>query len=280
LTIHTKYCLDFKKDAEFRSNPHVLFWHDSDWSAGKDSINEGKAISSYEVLDQLISTVIEGKYFPYLKHIVFAGHSAGGQFVQRYSMLSHIVEKFQNLGISFKFVAANPGSYVYLNELRPTLLDEKILLEEDQAKFDKIFNQKVVWFNPATISNPGPGDYNDWKFGLAKNVPYLEPHMSNQQLINRYIRRNVEYLAGLCDTHPGKHAPLVPEDEDDKVLDASPQAQLQGRFRLERAILYWDNLTAVLGGNSRHRITFVPKVAHDATGMFNSDEGKAVLFKF
>jgi len=280
-----KFCNDSNKDAEFTADPHVLRWHVSEWSAGEDSINEGKKISSYAVLDQLISSVIEDKIFPNLKHIVFAGHSAGGQFVQRYSMLSHIVEKFQNNGITFKFVAANPGSYVYLNEERPKLLDEKtILLENDKAKFDDIFNQQVEWINPsASSSSPAPADYNDWKFGLAnmeENVPYLEPQMSREQLIDRYMLRDVEYLAGLCDTHPGKNAPFVPEDEDDKFLDVSPQAQLQGRFRLERAILYFDNLKVVSGGNTRHRMTFVPKVAHDHTAMFNSPEGKTVLFKF
>ena len=43
------------------------------------------SISSFEVIDQIISHIAEPDLFPNLATIVVAGHSAGGQHVNRYA---------------------------------------------------------------------------------------------------------------------------------------------------------------------------------------------------
>lgn len=48
-------------------------------------------ISSYDVMDCLIQYLFQHRHdlYPSLKHIVLAGHSAGGQYVQKYTLLSN-----------------------------------------------------------------------------------------------------------------------------------------------------------------------------------------------
>lgn len=92
--------------------------------------------SSYEVLDDMLMALNDQTKFPKLKHIVFVGHSAGGQAVQRFALVTHVVPadlfhdqtllqlpsesgvKMLREGLEVRFVIANPSSYAYLDTNR------------------------------------------------------------------------------------------------------------------------------------------------------------------
>lgn len=73
------------------------------------------------MLDRLIEAlVVPGRYLS-LKEITIAGHSAGGQFVQRYAAGTTIEQRpsVSARSLAFRYVAANPSSYLYLFPRQP-----------------------------------------------------------------------------------------------------------------------------------------------------------------
>jgi len=128
-----------------------LYWNDShdkdgSWRYGADA--SGTTISSFDAMDALLATLRVSSLLPGLRRIVVAGHSSGGQFVQRWSLLApsrlwpvaeggrpyrasgggggnddddddgnHDHQR-RELPISLHAIVANPSSYVYLTPLR------------------------------------------------------------------------------------------------------------------------------------------------------------------
>ena len=88
----------------------LLRWKGNDWMAGEPSVEPG-AVSSFGALDQIIKHLGNRTLFPALRAIVVAGHSGGGQVVQRFALTGHDHPTLQTAGISLRFVVANPSSY-------------------------------------------------------------------------------------------------------------------------------------------------------------------------
>eukprot|EP00041_Stephanoeca_diplocostata_P018049 m.374455 g.374455 ORF g.374455 m.374455 type:complete len:406 (+) comp20907_c0_seq7:307-1524(+) len=89
-----------------------LYWNRTDgnglWRSGEnDALNQ---VSSYAVMDALLKQIPSSSS----RNITLAGHSSGGQFIQRYALAGKEVETLQNV----EYVVANPSSYVYFDELR------------------------------------------------------------------------------------------------------------------------------------------------------------------
>ena len=78
-------------------------------------------INSFDLTDELLRRLAKKDAFPNLSQIVVAGHSAGGQYVNRYSMANTLHE---TLGIPVNYVVANPSSYAYLDADRPSAGDD------------------------------------------------------------------------------------------------------------------------------------------------------------
>ncbi len=153
----------------------VLQWKGNDWMAGDPSTGPGH-ISSYAALDQIIKHLGNRTLFPALKEIVIAGHSGGGQVVQRFALTGHDHPLLQTEGISLRYVVANPSSYAYFSPQRP------------------------VPFEAASC----PG-FNDWKYGM-QNLPNYVGHQGAQQLEQAYVSRDITYLLGQQDTDPNHPA--------------------------------------------------------------------------
>src|SRR5258705_6968891 len=92
------------------------------WSCNGDSWRSGgvatsdKALTSYDFADEILRKLARKDVFPNLRRIVFAGHSAGGQFANRYEMANQVHD---TLGVPITYVVANPSSYAYLEPVRP-----------------------------------------------------------------------------------------------------------------------------------------------------------------
>ena len=98
------------------SQSNALVWSGSQWSAGATNQYPSSStnISSFEVLDQLISYFDDATLFPNVKQIVVAGHSMGGQMVQRYAAVSP-----SSFSRPVTYWIANPDSYAWLSTDRP-----------------------------------------------------------------------------------------------------------------------------------------------------------------
>ncbi|MEG8234368.1 alpha/beta hydrolase [Pseudomonas orientalis] len=168
----------FLNQADVKRNhlgDQVLQWKANDWMAGEPSTGPGH-ISSYAALDQIIKHLGNRTLFPALKEIVIAGHSGGGQVVQRFALTGHDHPLLQTEGISLRYVVANPSSYAYFSPQRP------------------------VPFEAASC----PG-FNDWKYGM-QNLPNYVGHQGAQQLEQAYVSRDITYLLGQQDTDPNHPA--------------------------------------------------------------------------
>src|SRR5207302_9442487 len=86
------------------------------WRSGGTSASSDK-ISSFDFVDELLRQLANKQTFPNLRAIVVAGHSAGGQYVNRYEMANQVHE---TLGVPVTYVVSNPSSYAYLDATRPT----------------------------------------------------------------------------------------------------------------------------------------------------------------
>ncbi|MEB0044552.1 MULTISPECIES: alpha/beta fold hydrolase [unclassified Pseudomonas] len=153
----------------------LLRWRGNDWMAGGLSTGPN-GMSSYAALDEIIARLADRLQFPDVKEVIIAGHSGGGQVVQRYALLAHDQPALTAAGISVRYVVANPSSYAYFNEQRPVTFDH--------------------------TQCPG---FNRWKYGLT-DMPVYASGQTSPQLESSYIKRDVTYLLGQQDTDPNHPA--------------------------------------------------------------------------
>ncbi|WP_256972174.1 alpha/beta hydrolase, partial [Paraburkholderia caledonica] len=96
----------------------LLRWTGNAWMGG-EAAQAPLAISSYEVLDAIVTRLADRKLFPNLRHVVFAGHSGGGQVVQRYAVAARNIAVLTAEGIDVRYLVASPSTYAYFDAQRP-----------------------------------------------------------------------------------------------------------------------------------------------------------------
>ena len=153
-------------DLSGRSEPtDLLRWNENGWMAGAAAVAP-RPISSYAVLDALVARLADRARFPNLRHVIFAGHSGGGQVVQRYAVAARDTGMLAQAGIDVRYVVSSPSSYAYFDHERPEAFD----------------------------ANACPG-FDDWKYGMQKRPAYLADR-TPAQLEAAYVQRRVDYLVG------------------------------------------------------------------------------------
>jgi len=266
-----------------------LYWNDANdkdgtWRYGNDATGPA-AVSSFDAMDALITTLKSSAKLPNLRKIVVAGHSSGGQFVQRWGLLTP-PEVWPTLAspsagsITMHTVVANPSSYSYLTPLRFFDEDKSIdssakttrLLRKNQT--DERNSQDSLWKVPPKKDCPG---YNQWEWGLEDggqlDVPYRKRAFSRESrsgVIDRYLRhRSVVYLIGNLDrcskserkTKVKQHINDQGHDEncDSHGLETTCADELQGNNRYERNARYWASLELVA-------VSFIDQIAFSEGG--------------
>jgi pimeloyl-ACP methyl ester carboxylesterase len=149
----------------------ILRWRGAKWEGGEPATKPA-AISSYDAIDAILARLSDRTLFPNLREIVLAGHSGGGQIVQRYAVVGHQIAAVEKAGIALRYVAANPSSYVYFDDYRPV---------QGAAR--------------------GCGEFNTWKYGLRHVPPYMGS-VSATEFETAYVSRHVTYLLGTADDDP------------------------------------------------------------------------------
>lgn len=233
--------------------PNGLYYSDNGWKEGAASETAPFArpgsVSSFAAVDALVHAILTGGAFPNLRMVVITGHSAGGQFVDRYLAASPLEDELEG-SVRFRYVIANPSSYLYLDERRP---------DESSAAFRALSAR-------ALAECPG---FDSWKYGLEGLNAYAA--IAGRTMIRaRYAERDVVYLLGAEDTDP-----------NDPSLDTSCAAELQGRDRLDRGQQHFAYLGTMFGDSvyGSHVLTVVDGVSHDGRAMYLSDAARAALFQ-
>jgi pimeloyl-ACP methyl ester carboxylesterase len=151
--------------------PDTLRWSGGGWESGAPARGPTPT-SSFDALDTILARLADRTLFPNLAVVVLAGHSGGGQVVQRYAIATRGEAALKRAGIATRYVVANPSSYAYFSEDRPV--------------------------PAAAASCPRT---NDWKYGMARRPPYLA-NRAPAELEASYVARQVIYLLGTRDIDP------------------------------------------------------------------------------
>ena len=220
--------------------PGEHYWSSQGWKTGDQSRDAGQ-ISSFSVIDELLATVCPKKpeVFPNLDTVTIIGHSAGGQFVNRYAAGG---AGCLNRAVEVRYVVMNPSSYLYVDARRKSAL---------KRGFDR--------------GAPGCELYDEYKYGLEDLNSYMQ-RVGKARLRTRLFTRRTYYLAGTDDVRTGGS------------LDTGCEANLQGPNRLirfenyreyQRLFKEWTGAVFIL----------VPGVGHDGSKMLASDSARRIMFR-
>ena len=106
----------------FRLPPTTLHWDPDNWPGGEPA-HGPIPLSTFDVFDALLRRLADRTLLPNLATVVVAGHSAGGQVVQRYAIVGHGEAPLIARSIHTRYVVANPSSYLYFSDERPGKVD-------------------------------------------------------------------------------------------------------------------------------------------------------------
>jgi pimeloyl-ACP methyl ester carboxylesterase len=262
LVIAPRFASNEGKDCRDKLAPEELNWVCSgpeSWRNGGPAVNAGQ-VTSYHVTDEILRLLARKDVFPNLRSIVLAGHSAGGQYTTRYAMAN---QSHDRIGISLRYVVANPSSYTYLNAVRPTV--GSVSPGASSAQDDDA-SPAAPMPSIAFQSFPGPGKctgFDDWPYGLQKRVGY-SAHFPTEQLIRQATTRPTTFLVGEYDVLP------------DYGFESSCAAMAQGPTRLARGLAYARYLNESYG--AKHQAIVVPACGHNARCIFTTNLVLRVLF--
>lgn len=238
---------NFLNDMDKRAGADMPLWPRDKWMHGTRSNGDRPGIYAFSVLDDLLAYLSDRQRFPQMKEVVMIGHSAGGQLMQRYTVMGRADQALAARDIAVRYVVSSPSSYVYLEDSR---------LQDDAFK-------PVV-----TIMCPS---YSRYRYGLGNAPAYLtQQGLSAEQLFRRYADRNVTFMVGSLDKNPR-----------DRMIDRTCGASMQGSTRVERQLTYMryeQFLSAKWGVEVRHPQFQVEGIGHNAARLFASQPVADALF--
>jgi len=246
----------------------LLYWGDGRfWGSvsANSPYHRAACVSSFGVIDQIVSHLADTKLFPNLERITIAGHSAGGQFCNRYAACGGA----EGHHVPIRYVCMNPASYLYFSPERP------LSSSAPQYVFDQPDTNEITRFIASSNSPNLTVDdflrrYNRWGFGLEmldqNGFNYISA-VGVEQMVAGYPGREVVYLGGGKDVQKGEGG-------------FQPSTMAQGKNRLQRMRAYRYHLEKIFGeaiiGN--HTFEEVPDAGHSDWEMMSSAAGIREIF--
>jgi hypothetical protein len=225
------------RDDHPTANEH--YWSSSGWKIGNSS-KDSKRFSSFAAMNELLGKVCSSSsvLFEKLQTVVIIGHSAGGQFVNRYAAGG---TGCPNRAVEVRYVVMNPSSYLYVDGRRKSWATGE--------------------FGP-----PGFGcmEYDDYKYGLRDLNTYMRG-VGADRIRSQLFRRRTYYLGGEEDTKKGSS------------LDTSCKANLQGPNRLARYRSYRE-YAATFDDWTGATFSSVPGIGHSGGKMLMSEIARRIMF--
>ena len=229
------------------------------WRSGGGEVGNDR-LTSFDFMDEIVRRLARKEVFPNLKTIMIAGHSAGGQFVNRYGMSNQVHD---SVGVSISYVVSNSSSFAYVDGFRPT-----------ESALPPTFAAGAPGYHPPVAAGPPPPfvpfadaknctGYDTWPFGLNGRIGYAS-RIAGDQLKTQLTGRPVTYLLGEADVLPLG------------VFDVSCPAMAQGPNRLGRGLAFSKYVNEHLGAH--HKMIVVPFCSHSARCMFTSDVALPLIF--
>jgi len=239
-----------------------ISWSCEGWRIGGDA-NGNNTLSSFDVIDRILTLLSRRDVFPNLRHVVLAGHSAGGVFVHLYSITNQIHDK---LPFALNYVVSNPSSYAYFDTTRPRDTDYAtsarapgFVPDPPQDSASAAEGAPYPVFDDAKNCTR----FNDWPYGLDNRLGY-SLRVPAEKIIAQSKARATTYLLGQLDILP------IPS------FAKSCPAMAEGPSRLARGQAYFKYVREKLGAN--HSLTVVPLCGHNDRCMFTADVSLPILF--
>lgn len=232
------------------------------WRSGGMSTSN-PTLSSFDFVDQVLRQLGDRSRFPNLTKIVVTGHSAGGQFANRYEMANKVDGTLR--GVSISYVVANPSSYAWPAAVRPLPVgnaDPATAAQEALGPNGEKVNSNFT-FAPFDSTAPRVADYNHWPAGLEKRAGYTA-QMTDEQLRKQLVARPTTYLLGQVDVLPLGG------------FDSSPTAMAQGPTRRARGEAFFKYVNETLGAT--HHAIIVPECGHNDRCIYTTDIVFPVIF--
>ena len=236
------------------------YWTSSGWKQGDDSQSRS-SVSSFAVYDQIIlERLANREWYPNLEEIVITGHSAGGQFAQRYAVGTEVDHDSAVDHLSFRFIILNPSSYVYLGTNR--------------------------WDQSSGTPVCQPGEFPDYQFeipsGSSCQLTYNRYRYGRDGIpLGHYMRETTR--DEWRENFPRRHVTYMMGDEDlDQTyeptkVDDSCQARWQGYCRWDRGRIFFAYMNRFYQPHN-HSFVTVHGVGHTGSGMYRSPEGVLTVF--
>ena len=234
-------------------------------NGGAQTTPAAKNLQSFDFMDALVLKLTDKATFPNLRTLVIAGHSAGGQFVNRYQMANRLHEKVTSeRNIQISYVVANPSSYTYPDVLRPTQAAVPSNIAAAASGYvPSVSDAKDQHAFVPFVDAGGCPNFNRWPYGLEHKVGYAS-QVSDDVLKQQLKKRPVTFLLGELDILPTYG------------FDNSCAAMAQGPTRLARGFAYAKFLTDSL--QAKHPAVLVPACGHNARCIFSAETALPYLF--
>jgi len=238
-----------------------------EWPERRDSWRSGgmspsnPTISAFDFADELLRELADKKRFPNLKKIVVAGHSAGGQFANRYAMANKVHGTLGNVEVSY--VVANPSSYAWPAAVRPLPTGDANPVDAYKASLEPHAEEVHSAFTYGPFDVSKAATYNKWPAGLEDRTGYTAG-MSDDQLTRNLVQRPTTYLLGQVDVLPLGG------------FDSSPSAMAQGPTRRARGEAFFKYVNGTLG--AKHKAVIVPECGHNDRCIYTTDIVFPIIF--
>ncbi len=208
-------------------------------------------VSAYDIVDDVLKDLSRKDHFPNLEYVILCGHSAGGQFANRYAAANAVEPFLTKADIGIQYVVMSPSSYVYMSPKRS--------VDSSRGEFA---------VPPDSILEKVP-QYNHYGYGLEVLYSYHKRHgLTAEKIRAQFQERNVLYLLGR-------------EDTKEAWLDTSPAAMLEGRHRLERGLIYYGHLIDEFGAGikKKQKVYVIPGAGHSSRKIMFSPLGSKQILR-
>lgn len=230
--------------------PGLLYWRSPPYrGSGRAAIGpevQHVSVSAFALVDAWLEQLMNGGLFPNVREIVLVGHSAGGQFVQRYAMVGKYKPDHDN---QMRFVVSAPSSYAYSSNERYHIGQKQFVV-------------------PDELTIRQCPSFNHWGYGLDEPYGYFSKDDPNV-IAKEYGQKHVFYLCGSKDSDP-----------NDAAIGKSCGAMMQGAHRLERMLVFQAFLEFKYGRavSKKHKFAVIQNVGHHGRGTMTSPSGLQALF--
>ena len=267
------------------------------WSVGAESSTDGhdKAVSSFEVMDQLVKGLTDHAIYPKMERVMMLGHGEGGSFVHRYALFTKVDQEIPS-SATLSFHVANPSVLTYIDNNRP----EQVKLHKQNADRNCDYNNNDTiahyqWpqreLNPASDKDDYFGrdgcsvSANKYPYGLAGVLPkYVTNTWGKNNILGNirkaYKKKEVVMYSGQADVcNRALHEALQCSPTDcvipDMFLETTCPAMHQGPNRMARVLSYFQSANST---GPSHRLVRVDGVGHSACYMFQSRAMRLEMF--